>query len=132
MPEWIILLRCGALIGLKRNDEAEGEMRALIGRLKWNGYTPLDMGQGPWDAMPFGPGVVNPYDIARRIAAYYARTGREDQARALLQLAEEKRQAAARQIALGSSQPWAALRPAAASLQTHDPLAETLGLAVDQ
>ncbi|MES2298516.1 MAG: hypothetical protein V4582_15835 [Pseudomonadota bacterium] len=85
----IQLLRCAALIGLKRDGLANTCLQALLAGLDFSGASPSC-------GLPFllGPAPTNPYQIGRRIAAYYARQGKAEQAFDLLHLLAGKRQSA--------------------------------------
>ena len=75
-PESAMLLRCGALIGLKR--PADACLQALLGKLDFSSSS-------PWEWMPLSVQVLDPYSTTRRIAAHLMREGKYDQALAVLE-----------------------------------------------
>lgn len=87
MPEVVTLRRCAALIGLNRSSEADLALQRLLEKLDFDG-------RSPWEGWPFVPPPVSPYDAARRIAAHWTREGKYEQALALLQTIQTKRQRA--------------------------------------
>jgi hypothetical protein len=80
----VALQRCAALIGLKRDAEADAALEDLLKKLDFEG-------ESPWEGVPFGPQPLDPYQTARRIAAHYMRERHFEQAMALLKMVEEKR-----------------------------------------
>lgn len=101
--DMVLLSRAAALIGLGRDSEAEPILRSLQKKL------PLDSGRG-FCATGILPGMdeLNPYDVGRRIAAFYFRTGKAQEALSMLQVLEQAR---VKNLRTGDdpSQPWAAL-----------------------
>ncbi len=100
--EATLMLRCGALIGLRRHvDEC---LQNLLKRLDF-------AGDSPWGGVLIGVQPLNPYQAARRIAGYFTREGKFDQALTLIQELESARKATlARSPAqAGFRKPWAAL-----------------------
>jgi len=81
----ISLFRAAALIGLSRKTEADKVLTALLQHLDYGGIS-------PWEGWPLGPQPVSPYNVARRVAAYYVSEHRYTDALALLKELEEKRQ----------------------------------------
>lgn len=77
-------MRCAALIGLKRTAEADAALQDLLQKLDFQG-------ESPWEGMPVGPQPIDPYDVGRRIAAYYLRIGNYDKAMATLQMIDTRR-----------------------------------------
>lgn len=82
-PGTVSLLRCGALIGLHRDAEADAELQAMLSKLDFDG-------QAPWEAFPFAPEPIHPYTTARRIAARYVKQGSPGRALDLLSLVDER------------------------------------------
>jgi tetratricopeptide (TPR) repeat protein len=71
------LMRCAALIGLNRKGEAEIALREFLASLDYAGHM-------PGDAMPIGPTPLSPFEAVRRVATYYARERRYEEALTLL------------------------------------------------
>lgn len=134
--EFVQLSKAAALVGLGRDSEAEPILRGLQGKLR------LDGARG-YCATGMLPGIeeLNPYDVGRRIAAFYARLGKKRDALSLLETLEAARVLNLRDGAY-PSQPWANLiEPASlqqdraivlgtvsteALVDTRRPLAESL------
>lgn len=66
--EELAVMRAGALAGLHRVAETRLTLDRIVATLRWDG-------QAPWEALPFAPEPMNPYEIARRAAAFYFRHG---------------------------------------------------------
>lgn len=83
-PASTTLMHCGALVGLQRAADAQVCLDAILKELDFGG-------QSPWEGYSFGPQALDPYDTARRIAAYHVRNGRYDKAKSILQLIKQRR-----------------------------------------
>ncbi|MGV7206359.1 hypothetical protein ACLB1G_00720 [Oxalobacteraceae bacterium A2-2] len=116
--------RAAALIGLGRHEQARHLLAELLARLPYDG-------SAPFCGLGVGLEFYNPYDLARRIAAYYQRQGWDDDARQLLDRLESRRQevlaaSSGKQPAPGGL--WASVQGPAGSPMRVDPLKDTLGL----
>lgn len=81
----LLFFRAAALIGLGRTTESNTVLDTLLQKLDY-------ADAHPWEAWPLGPQPLDPYDTARRIAAYFSREHRYADALALLKMLEAKRQ----------------------------------------
>ena len=84
--EELAVMRAGALAGLHRVAETRLVLDRIVATLRWDG-------RAPWEAFPFAPEPMNPYEIARRAAAFYFRHGDAEAALKLLERAEAARRA---------------------------------------
>jgi tetratricopeptide (TPR) repeat protein len=80
------VMRAGALAGLHRVAETRLALDRIVATLRWDG-------QAPWEAFPFAPEPMNPYEIARRAAAFYFRQGDAATSLKLLERMEAARRA---------------------------------------
>jgi hypothetical protein len=88
-------------------------------------------GSAPFCGLGLGLAFYNPYDLARRIAAYYQRQGWDDEALQLLGGLESRRQevlAASRGRYPTPGGLWASMQGPAEAPTFVDPLKDTLGL----
>lgn len=107
------LLRCAALIGLNRNNEVDKLVEHLIRNFDYV------RGRAPWEAFPFGPTAIDPYKAARRIAGYYYRERRYNEALDLLANVESYRVDAINVVSAQPmpGRPWAQQQHPAAILE---------------
>jgi len=84
--EELAVMRAGALAGLHRVAEARLALDRIVATLRWDG-------RAPWEAFPFAPEPMNPYEIARRAAAFYFRQGDAAASLKLLERVEAARRA---------------------------------------
>jgi tetratricopeptide (TPR) repeat protein len=120
------LLRCGALIGLRRKAEADICLQTLLEGLNF-------YGRAPWEVRLIGPQGLNPFEAARRIAAHEARGGRFDSAMNLLLRIEVAREEAFRIDAdTVKKEPWHPGKTWAALLDLADIMEDKVAILLTQ
>jgi tetratricopeptide (TPR) repeat protein len=84
--EELAVMRAGSLAGLHRVAETRLALDRIVATLRWDGHA-------PGEAFPFAPEPMNPYEIARRAAAFYFRQGDAAASLKLLERVEAARRA---------------------------------------